>query len=247
MASHSTYAGARTRNPNRGRGWFTLTLFAITIALAWYGVHVIGHLPQNWKTLSHVRLDQRPAPFANWQLNILALAPKTCLAALGRANIAYTPLAERPATNGCGIDNGVRVARRTARFSSAIDSTCVLTAALAWWEEAIDADAMATMGSHIARVDHVGTYACRNINGVQEGPRSEHATANAIDITGFTLANGRHVTVAHDWNAGTPEGRFLALARADACRFFNAVLSPDYNALHHDHFHLDLGFWRACR
>lgn len=207
----------------------------------------VEHAPQNWKTVTRVRLDQRPAPWANWQVNILAFAPKTCLSALSRANIAYTPIAYRPQVDGCGIDNGVRVSRLTAKFSAPIDSTCAMTAALAWWEESLDNDALAVMGAHIARVDHVGTYACRNINGAAEGPRSTHATANAIDVTGFRFANGKTATVLRDWGQPTEAGRFLALAHADACKFFNAVLSPDYNELHRDHFHLDLGFWRACR
>ena len=50
-----------------------------------------------------------------------------------------------------------------------------------------------------------------------------------------------------DWGRNTPEGRFLAAAHDAACRVFSAVLGPDYNRLHRDHFHLDLGPYRACR
>ncbi len=233
---------ARTRPRGRRATFWILVIVAFGLLL-----NAIERAPQNWKTLGHVRLNERPAPWANWQLNILAFAPKTCLSALTRANIAYQPIAYQIPKDGCGIDNGVMVRKLTARFSSPIESTCALTAALAWWEESLDKDAVATMGAHIARVDHVGTFACRNVNGAQEGPRSTHASANAIDVTGFRFANGKTATVLRDWGKPTEAGRFLALAHADACRFFNAVLSPDYNALHHDHFHLDLGFWRACR
>jgi len=218
-------------------------LAALTILI----VHTVQRLPENWKPWGHVRLDRKPTSFANWQINILAFAPKTCLAALTRANVAYTPVAYRPMIDGCGLSDGVHVAKLTARFSEPIESTCALAAALAWWEEVVDKDAMAALGAHIARVDHVGTYACRDVKGSLIGWRSEHATANAIDVTAFRLSDGRTVSVARDWGKPTPEGRFLALARGEACRFFNAVLSPDYNALHHDHFHLDLGLWRACR
>ena len=238
------FARASARPRHRGRGWLALALIAFIAAVGW---HAAAKLPPNWKPWGRVRLDRRPTTFANWQINILAFAPKTCLAALGRAKIAYAALPERPMHDGCGIDNGVHVSRLTAKFSPAIDSTCALTAALAWWEEALDKDAMSTMGAHLARVDHAGTYACRNVNGAQEGPRSTHATANAIDVTGFRLADGRRVSVAQDWDRPTDAGRFLARAHQDACRFFNAVLSPDYNALHRDHLHLDLGLWRACR
>lgn len=30
-------------------------------------------------------------------------------------------------------------------------------------------------------------------------------------------------------------------------RQLNTVLGPDYNAAHHDHFHLDMGLWQVCR
>jgi hypothetical protein len=194
-----------------------------------------------------VRLDKRPSPFANWQINILAYAPKTCLAALDRAKIQYTALADRPMVDGCGIDNPVRTSNVGAKFSSPVDTTCALTAALAWWEDALSKHARETMGVDVVRIDHLGTYACRNVYGRMAGPRSQHATANAIDVTGFRFSNGKRVTVLRDWGKPTPAGRFLALAHDDACRFFNAVLSPDYNEAHADHFHLDLGFWRTCR
>jgi len=35
--------------------------------------------------------------------------------------------------------------------------------------------------------------------------------------------------------------------RDGACRFFDVVLGPDYNDAHRDHFHLDMGAYRACR
>ena len=44
-----------------------------------------------------------------------------------------------------------------------------------------------------------------------------------------------------------PEAAFLREVNDGACRFFNAVLGPDYNAAHRDHFHLDMGRWRVCR
>ena len=36
-------------------------------------------------------------------------------------------------------------------------------------------------------------------------------------------------------------------AQAEFCRIFGAVLSPDYNAAHANHFHFDMGYWMTCR
>ena len=77
---------------------------------------------------------------------------------------------------------------------------------------------------------------------------SEHAVANAIDIRGFVLDDGRIVSLARHWSSAKgPEAAFLREVNDGACRFFNAVLGPDYNAAHRDHFHLDMGRWRVCR
>jgi len=77
--------------------------------------------------------------------------------------------------------------------------------------------------------------------------RSRHATAEAFDVAGFVLADGRRIRVLGDWSADTSSAKFLRDVRDGACRFFDGVLSPDYNAAHRDHLHLDRGRYRYCR
>jgi hypothetical protein len=103
------------------------------------------------------------------------------------------------------------------------------------------------LGSDVVAVRHLGSYACRNVNHVLAGPRSQHATANAIDIAGFVLRDGREIRVAQAWSGTAPEAAFLHAVHDGACKWFNAVLGPDYNALHQDHFHFDMGRWSVCR
>ncbi len=74
---------------------------------------------------------------------------------------------------------------------------------------------------------------------------SKHATARAIDISAITLSNGRRFVLTKDWSKD-PQN-FLRQARDAACNRFPLVLSPDYNALHADHFHLEEGGWLRCR
>jgi hypothetical protein len=64
-------------------------------------------------------------------------------------------------------------------------------------------------------------------------------------VAGFVLANGERIRVVNDWN--NSHGAFLREVRDGACQFFDGVLSPDYNAAHRDHFHLDRGPYRICR
>jgi hypothetical protein len=85
------------------------------------------------------------------------------------------------------------------------------------------------------------------VYGQESGRVSQHATANALDVAGFRLADGRRITVAADWADEGDEGRFLRAVRDGACRSFETVLGPEYNAAHRDHLHLDRGPYRVCR
>jgi hypothetical protein len=91
---------------------------------------------------------------------------------------------------------------------------------------------------------HYGTYNCRVIAGTST--LSEHGLGTAIDIAGFTI-DGTEVTVLDDWEDGNPNpttafGMFL-LAFTDAIwdmNLWNIILTPEYNAAHDNHFHVDL-------
>ncbi|WP_428027446.1 extensin family protein, partial [Altererythrobacter sp.] len=43
------------------------------------------------------------------------------------------------------------------------------------------------------------------------------------------------------------ERRFLRIVHRSACKRFGTVLGPNYNADHHDHFHLEQGDGSFCR
>ncbi len=52
--------------------------------------------------------------------------------------------------------------------------------------------------------------------------------------------------VKDDFASSDKRGRFLRRLRDKACGLFSTTPSPDYNALHYDHFHLDMGFYPIC-
>ena len=132
-----------------------------------------------------------------------------------------------------------------------VGTACPVAAALAMWEwNVVQPAAERRFHSRVDTVAHFGSYNCRPIAG--EATWSEHATADAIDIAGFRLANGTRITVARDWRGKDAKAAFLRDVRNGACKVFATVLSPDYNAAHHDHLHLDQAErgawgWRACR
>jgi hypothetical protein len=229
---------------------FRRLLLLLLLALAAAGVAVYEswiRLPPNFLPWSPVMLDSKPGWFANIQLNALSTDGAACRAALGRSTMKFSIMADRKIGEDCGFTDVVRADATPIPFSPRPVATCAVTAALYWWQQRLDEIAQAELHSHVTRIDQLGTYACRNINSAAEGRKSQHATANAIDIAAFHLADGRVVSVLNDYGKATPEGRFLDGAHDAACGLFNIVLGPKYNRLHANHFHLDFGGFRFCR
>ncbi|WP_439534163.1 extensin-like domain-containing protein [Polymorphobacter sp.] len=191
-----------------------------------------------WTPLS---LNHPVGPFTARKIGALADDTPQCLTLLDAANVAHTPLPplER---DGCGYDNAVTLRPGGAiapRLQPAgVGVSCPVAAGLAVWErEILRPAAQRHFQSEVAAIDHYGSYSCRNIGGGSN--RSEHATANAIDIAGIRLKNGTRITVASHWTDNGPRGAFLREIRDGACQVFGTTLSPDYNAAHADHFHFD--------
>lgn len=101
-------------------------------------------------------------------------------------------------------------------------------------------------GSELTRIEHLGSFACRNIYSRPDARRSEHATADALDISAFRLANGQRVTVLNGWKAEKTQPRLQALLSA-SCGYYGNGLGPDYNAAHANHFHLGMRGYGLCR
>jgi hypothetical protein len=178
-----------------------------------------------------------------------------CRLLLTRADIAYRPLGDTR-RGMCGYDDGLVWApggRRHIRYVPAAPPlACPLAAGLALWErEVVQPAAEQRLGARVIAIDHYGSYSCRRMYGRSTGDWSEHARARALDVAGFETSDGRRITVARDWARPGPASLFLHDVRNGGCRLFATVLSPDYNAAHHDHLHLDEAergvMWRACR
>lgn len=137
---------------------------------------------------------------------------------------------------------GVLANGRMVPVSGGVTTDCGMASAMPEWIAAVDSYLKARENTQIAEVMVGTSYMCRNVNNASEGNLSFHAFADAMDVTGFKLEDGRTVTVAGDWaDALSPEGRLLRYAHDAACSQFTTVLGPEANALHHDHFHVDLG------
>lgn len=111
---------------------------------------------------------------------------------------------------------------------------------------ALALEKMSTMlaANGVSDVIHLGTYNCRVISGTNT--ISQHGFANAIDVSGLVTSSGDHYAVLDDWefaDAPVTEAGTLLKWFADTLYIewvFNVVLTPNFNAAHADHFHLDL-------
>lgn len=210
-----------------------------------------GH-PQDlpWTPLS---LGERAGRFTHFKIAKLHEDFPACRRLLDDGAEEYAVLPPVRASGGaCGYADGVRLESGDLYgYAPRAEVSCPVAIGLFLWErQVLQPAALKHFGRPVVRVETFGSYACRPIRGGREGRWSEHARANAIDIAGFRLSGGRRIGVAADWSEKGPEAAFLRAVRDGACAMFATVLSPDYNAAHRDHLHLDQaarGGWSYCR
>ena len=173
-------------------------------------------------------------------------AARQCLVDLGSTGSRFSPLPDRYDGGGCGLRNAVTLGSVRGDLASLEVAklgpvACPTAQAFtAWARFGVDRAARQLLGSPVAQIETFGSYACRNVAGSNR--RSAHATAEAIDVAAFVLADGRRISVKDNWNGGGPaEREFLRTVQRSACKRFGTVLGPEYNAAHHDHLHLERG------
>jgi len=238
----------------RALRWFVVpTLLAIAII---EGKDAFDRRPQDfpWTTFE---LDQPTGRFTAAKIAALGEDPRQCRALLAATGVRDRAAPGRNAGPSCGFDDGIFILPGGARDSRLIPAglvtSCPVASALLLWDERVIQPAAAEeLGARVTAILHAGSYNCRRINGAEAGNWSQHATADALDVLGFRLADRRTISVLRDWRGDTPAARFLRRVRDGGCRLFTTVLSPDYNAVHRDHLHLDTADrgrvgWSACR
>jgi len=177
---------------------------------------------------------------------------RQCMMQLGLLQANFTPVPDRYFAGGCTNVGTVRLASlRSDTAQLALSNlgpvTCTMAQQFAAWGRfGVDRAAEQILGARVARIETFGSYSCRTVAGTSR--LSGHATANAIDVSGFVLEDGRRITVLEDWDGGTPqERRFLRVVHDSACKRFGTTLGPGYNAAHKNHFHLEADGADFCR
>lgn len=231
-----------------------LSAFLVLLALGFGALALWGAAVRGGAGALDLAAD--PGPLTGRGIAALVGDGEACRAQLRQAGVAFVPAPGRY-DGRCGPRNPVRPAPTgaltLAMRPADVAPSCPVIAGVALWEwHVLQPAARRHLGSRVAAIEHLGSYSCRRVNGRSDGAWSEHASANALDVAGFRLADGRRISVAADWPGDDAASRFLREARDGACGLFATVLSPEYNAAHRDHFHLDQAArgaagWRACR
>ena len=173
-------------------------------------------------------------------------AARQCFANLTAAKVRYSPLPNRRFSGGCTQIDSISLLDVGAQVTNLGPVKCELAEKFAAWTEyAAKRAARRYLGGELARIETFGSYSCRNIAGSRR--LSQHAHANAIDVSAFVLADGRRITVLDGWYGSAEERLFLKRLHESACRRFGTVLGPDYNAAHRNHFHFDMSGRGFCR
>lgn len=236
-------AGPPPRRPRRALLLLAIPLLAALALLLPRAVV----LPARWDPFAPLDLRDAPGVLTAYKLGRMERDPAACRAAFAASGIPVTRGPEMPPRDGCGIADPVRLPGPLAYAPSAPLVACPLAAAWTIYERHGLQPAAAALGTRVTGVRHLGAYNCRNVNHAARGNRSRHATGMALDVAAFTLADGRTIGLPRDWDAPDGRGAFLRAARDGACRVFGAVLGPEFNALHRDHFHFERGGWGTCR
>jgi hypothetical protein len=202
--------------------------------------------PREYDPLVLPDLDAPSNFLTPFKLKRIDSSAENCRAAFARAGKTVAIEPARTDSPQCSKQDTIKLASLSTATLRGEETRCAIAARLFMWEHnAVQPAARKYFNEPVAEVLHFGSYSCRNIRG--SSATSEHATANAFDISGFRLRSGKLITLRQQWQGSQPEAEFLRAVRDGACDYFNVVLSPDYNADHHDHLHVDLGWYRTCR
>lgn len=210
----------------------------------WSGLLKVSPHYNPWAPLD---LTAPPNLLTRYKIFRIAQSRDLCTQALRQTDIEFRPLEDK-LEGECPLSNTVYVSKAGVNFNQGFMASCALATALEIFRHnTLQQAAKRHFDQPVVRIEHIGTYACRN---VRRGRRlSEHGRANAIDITAFILADGTRISVRNDWktDSQSKEAAFLRDIRQGACQVFDVVLGPDYNADHAGHFHFDMGGFWVCR
>jgi hypothetical protein len=173
--------------------------------------------------------------------NMTAETVRQCMAALTKKSVRFAGLPDKSFEGGCRTIDTVKLMDFGTPTTNLGAMTCPLASNFTDWARfAVGPAAKQYLDGEVVKIETMGTFNCRNINGGRSGKLSEHAFANAVDVSAFILRDGRRISVLDGWRGSPTEQAFLRRLHQSACKRFGTVLGPDYNGAHANHFHFDM-------
>lgn len=226
-------------------GW-VLIIAALALLLPWG----LRYLPAAYNPFAPLSVSDPPTLVTRYKLKRLADDPAACMAVLERARAAglVTFSIATPVTGNCPLPAPVRIQRFAGvGLSSSFLSSCAMAVSSTMFVmEAKTLTAQSPLNSPLVRIDHLGSYACRNVYHRAQGRLSEHATAEAWDVAAFRLENGERLSVLDNWQRPAEKAALLRQLNLAGCDYFGNALGPDYNAAHANHFHFGMRGFGLC-
>jgi hypothetical protein len=152
-------------------------------------------------------------PTVPWTTDEIAAAKAACETELKGVALEYETL--EPMKQGvCGAPAPILVksigSDPKVTIVPAATVKCSVAVGLATWlEKSVQPEAKARFGSPVIGLHTAASYSCLYRNGAAAGPISEHALANAFDVSEFVFATGLRITVTEAWR------KMVALASPD--------------------------------
>ncbi len=175
------------------------------------------------------------------------LADGTCLKQLSAQGADFTVVTNVADNGACHVQNpvhlkSVKLKNGEIALPEAPLLNCRYALQLSKWLAVSATPIISAQGfSPLEKISTGPGFECRGRNGDASSKLSEHGRGNAVDITIFTLRDGKTLTVADAPRTGSSSHAVLAALRSSACGYFTTVLGPGSNAAHASHFHFDLG------
>lgn len=185
-----------------------------------------------------------PPPPPAWTEPEIKAANATCTHLLDGISVDYEKV--DPIREGvCGDAAPIRLkgfnGSPEVRLRPAATTNCAMTAALnKWLATVVQPRAKELLDAAIIRMNNASSYVCRTRYGNPTKRMSEHAYANAFDVSEFITAKGERINVLDHWSGTDEKAAFLRDIHAGACRIFGTTLGPEANEAHKNHFHFDM-------
>ena len=166
-----------------------------------------------------------PSATAPTRCNAMSISPAS--------GSRFRALPDQRFAGGCSALGAVQLLDIGTPVTNLGAMTCPLARQFARWaREAVQPAADQWLGSRCVRIETFGTYACRTVNSQPGARLTEHAFANAVDVSAFVLADGRRITVQDGWNGDDERvRRFLRAGPPGRLPALRVGLWPDCRRL----------------